>query len=202
MCLALERGRPSFAQDFSCPALLRILTTSLPHAYGTLTPFGRPSQIVRLRSTTLLSVLQPRQTRPTVWALPLSLATTRRILSSPRTTKMFQFVRFPPSRVSRHDPGRVSPFGHLRLYGCTRLTGAFRSVPRPSSALDAKASTVCPYSLIPCDTEKLMLLRYAYALVNLRPDVATGEGMASLTSVSTSRTCLRTHWLPDTCRTS
>jgi hypothetical protein len=33
-------------------------------------------------------------------------------------------------------------------YGCTRLTGAFRSVPRPSSALDAKASPVCPYSLL------------------------------------------------------
>ena len=41
-----------------------------------------------------------------------------------------------------------------------------------------------------------MLLRYAYALVNLRPDVATGEGMASLTSVSTSRTCLRTPLAP------
>jgi hypothetical protein len=33
-------------------------------------------------------------------------------------------------------------------YGCTRLTGAFRSVPRPSSALDTKASPVCPYSLL------------------------------------------------------
>ena len=27
---------------------------------------------------------------------------------------------------------------------CTRLVRAFRSVPRPSSALDAKASPVCP----------------------------------------------------------
>ena len=32
--------------------------------------------------------------------------------------------------------------------GCTRLAGAFRSVPRPSSALDAKASPVRPYLLL------------------------------------------------------
>jgi hypothetical protein len=29
--------------------------------------------------------------------------------------------------------------------GCTHLVSAFRSVPRPSSAPDAKASPVCPY---------------------------------------------------------
>ena len=40
-------------------------------------------------------------------------------------------------------PIRTSPAAS----GCTRLTGAFRSVPRPSSALDAKASPMCPYSL-------------------------------------------------------
>ena len=66
-------------------------------------------------------------------------------------------------------------------YGCTRLTGAFRSVPRPSSALDTKASTVCPYSLNPCDTEKLMLLLVTfvfcrYVVVNLRPTSSVGEG--------------------------
>ena len=41
---------------------------------------------------------------------------------------------------------------------CTRLVGAFRSVPRPSSALDAKASTVCPYLRYTCDTETSTLL--------------------------------------------
>ena len=37
---------------------------------------------------------------------------------------------------------RVSPFGYRRIYARTRLPDAFRSVPRPSSALDAQASPV------------------------------------------------------------
>ena len=37
---------------------------------------------------------------------------------------------------------RVSPFGYLRIDACSRLPEAFRSDPRPSSALDAKAFTV------------------------------------------------------------
>ena len=32
---------------------------------------------------------------------------------------------------------RVSPFGHLRINACLQLPAAFRSLPRPSSALDA-----------------------------------------------------------------
>ena len=42
---------------------------------------------------------------------------------------------------------RVFPFGYLRVNACLQLVVAFRSLPRPSSALSAKASTVCPYSL-------------------------------------------------------
>ena len=82
-----------------------------------------------------------------VWAVPLSLATTRGIVSFPPGTKMFQFPGFPPSGyvfTSRCQPfrWRVSPFGHQRFFACTRLPAAFRSVPRPSSALDAQASPV------------------------------------------------------------
>jgi hypothetical protein len=44
----------------------------------------------------------------------------------------------------RHDPDRVSPFGNPRIIGCVRLPEAYRSLPRPSSASSAKASTVCP----------------------------------------------------------
>ena len=43
--------------------------------------------------------------------------------------------------------GRVSPFGHLRINGCSHLPEAFRRVPRPSSPLDAKAFTKCPLTL-------------------------------------------------------
>jgi hypothetical protein len=85
-----------------------------------------------------------------VWALPFSLATTKGIISFPPATEMFQFADLPPPGlciqpgVTGHYPGRVSPFGHLRIKACSQLPEAFRRLPRPSSALGAKASTPCP----------------------------------------------------------
>jgi hypothetical protein len=49
--------------------------------------------------------------------------------------------------------------------GCTHLPGAFRSVPRPSSALDALWHS--PYALVAsptCVAEKLLLSRYVFRL--------------------------------------
>ena len=40
-------------------------------------------------------------------------------------------------------PQRVAPFGNPRVKACLQLTGAYRSLPRPSSPTRAKASTVC-----------------------------------------------------------
>src|SRR5690606_4792167 len=48
--------------------------------------------------------------------------------------------RIPPKRW-------VSPFGHRRIKACCQLPDAFRRLPRPSSPLTAKASTVCACSL-------------------------------------------------------
>jgi hypothetical protein len=39
----------------------------------------------------------------------------------------------------------VSPFGDSRIKACSRLPMTYRSVPRPSSPLSAKASTEYPY---------------------------------------------------------
>ena len=39
----------------------------------------------------------------------------------------------------------VSPFGNLRIEAYLQLPVAYRSLSRPSSALGAKASTLCPY---------------------------------------------------------
>jgi hypothetical protein len=85
-----------------------------------------------------------------VWAIPVSLATTQGIISFPPATEMFQFAGLPRAglyiqpAVTGHYPSRVSPFGYLRINVCSRLPEAFRSLPRPSSALGAKASTSCP----------------------------------------------------------
>ena len=40
---------------------------------------------------------------------------------------------------------RVPPFRYLRIVACLRLPVAFRSLPRPSSAYGAWASTLCSY---------------------------------------------------------
>ena len=59
--------------------------------------------------------------------------------------------RYPPY-VFRREHARITTrrFPHSEIPGSKvgqHLTRAYRSRPRPSSALSAKASTVCPYSL-------------------------------------------------------
>jgi hypothetical protein len=56
--------------------------------------------------------------------------------------------------------GRVSPFGHPEITACVQLPQAYRSLPRPSSPLDAKASTVC---LIAFDLKSLCyMIRFGF----------------------------------------
>ena len=52
---------------------------------------------------------------------------------------------------------RVAPFGHPGITVCVQLPQAYRSLPRPSSPLDAKASTVC---LIAFDLKIYLLLNH------------------------------------------
>ena len=74
-----------------------------------------------------------------------------RLMSFPPATEMFQFAGFasrtyefstgyPPSCPERW----VAPFGDPGINDRSHLPRAFRSVPRPSSPLSAKASTRCP----------------------------------------------------------
>ena len=86
---------------------------------------------------------------------------------------MFQFPGCPPRRlwihlrVSRHCPGRVPPFGYPRIDTCLQFPVAFRSLPRPSSAVGARASTLCSYSL---DFFVALLLRptYNFSFISLQ----------------------------------
>src|ERR1700755_1552488 len=73
---------------------------------------------------------------------------------------MFQFPCLPRAPyVFRYASQRITTggFPHSEISGSKvgqHLTRAYRSRPRPSSALGAKASTVCPYSL---DREELII---------------------------------------------
>ena len=73
-------------------------------------------------------------------------------MSFPPGTEMFQFPGFAsmPYEFRQGSPcGGVSPFGHPRINDRSHLPAAFRSVPRPSSPLGAKASTERPYRAHP-----------------------------------------------------
>jgi hypothetical protein len=63
------------------------------------------------------------------------------LISFPRPTWMLPFGRFPLHRsrqwsdTQRRSAGcQEIPFGHPRINACLRLPGAYRSLPRPSSA--------------------------------------------------------------------
>ncbi len=96
---------------------------------------------------------QPQRINPLVCPLPRSLATTSGIsvdfFSSSYLDVSVQTVPhvhlFYSMHVDRVLLCRVSPFGNLRVKGCLRLTAAYRSLPRPSSAPDAKAFPLRSY---------------------------------------------------------
>ena len=46
--------------------------------------------------------------------------------------------------IAEHYFCWIAPFGHPRINACMQLPEAFRSLPRPSSPADAKASFMCP----------------------------------------------------------
>ena len=107
-----------------------------PFGYGTLTPYGEPFQSSSPKGHPspvgacrrppgtyypFVATATPFSTTP-VWAPPLSLATTRGILSFPEGTEMFQFPSCPPRtyRFSARYPG-IPPggFPHSDISGST-----------------------------------------------------------------------------------
>src|SRR5699024_3522571 len=86
-----------------------------------------------------------------IWALPRSLATTWGIIiiffSSSYLDVSVLWVGYRLRRLTCLQHAR---FSHSEIYGYNarlQLSVAYRSLPRPSSPLGAKASTVCPYLL-------------------------------------------------------
>ena len=124
-------------------------------AYGILTLSDMPSHTFRLAFSVLSTVLTPKVFLPLVWPRPRSLATTYGFSfdfsSSPYLDVSVQAV---PSvylcvqyTVTVYDHRRVAPFRHVRIADCLRLPAPFRSLPRLSSALSAKAFALRPFTL-------------------------------------------------------
>ena len=138
--------------------------------YGTVTPYGRPFQGVPLDGFLAMSWSYNPVTASTatVWATPLSLATTRGIIL------IFSSYGYLDVSVPHVRPGiagdgpparRVAPFGHPRIKGYLLLPVAFRSLSRPSSPPRAKASTVCPCLLSARRTSPCGLIYLKLALL-------------------------------------
>ena len=85
------------------------------------------------------------------WPGPRSLATTNGVsvdvLSSGYLDVSVHRVCFAILciQITMTQKGRVSPFGNLRIKVCSQLPEAYRNVLRPSSPLNAKASTKRPF---------------------------------------------------------
>ena len=147
--LALPDGAGGFPQGFTGPAVLRNRTSLRDLPVRDCHPL-RWSFPARLRSIArwIMSVLQPRHRRNgaglgsspfarhylgnSYWSLLLGVL---RCFSSPGS---------PSLRSDWPKASRVAPFGHPRITGRLRLPADFRSLPRPSSPLDAQASTHAP----------------------------------------------------------
>ena len=107
-----------------------------------------PSQTLRLDYAIHVDVRTPKVFLPPVWPLPRSLATTSGISvdfsSSPYLDVSVQAVPLLTLFDSDKDPWAfpmgVPSFGNLRINGYLHLPAAYRSLSRPSSAPDAKAS--------------------------------------------------------------
>ena len=122
-------------------------------AYETFTLFGGPSHVLLLTFSIPSAVRTPKVLLLSVWPLPRSLATTCGIsvdfFSSPyldvsvrAVPLIYLFIQY---MIHGLDSMWIAPFGYLRIISCLPIPVAFRSLPRPSSAPDAKASSLRSY---------------------------------------------------------
>ncbi len=139
--LALADGPAEFTQDFSCPALLRILVIHIIGTRTGLSPYiAALSKAFRLNYIKLYKSYNPIIAKTImVWAVPRSIATTWGItvvlfssgyldVSVPRVCFLSDLL--PSARG-------VAPFGYLRINSYLPIPAAFRSLSRPSSPLRA-----------------------------------------------------------------
>ena len=149
----MEGGPPIFPRDSSCPAVLWIQPAAFTfrirdsHTLWSAFPCSSP------KLYNALCCPKPRKdfsSRFGLFRVRSPLLTKSRLISFPSGTEMFHF---PESRlqylfiqywITGHYSSWVAPFGYLRINSRVQIPGAFRSLPRPSSPVDAKASFMCP----------------------------------------------------------
>ena len=77
---------------------------------------------------------------------------------------MFQFPALALLLSAWTSFTRVAPFGYVRIKSCLQIPAPFRSLPRPSSPPEAKASSVRP-----CNFSRYEFLFVSFNFVNCSP---------------------------------
>ena len=163
--LALPGGPGGFIRDSSCPDFIE--EDALPFVYGAITLYGGPFQSPSTRYALCnfpihlqmdqIKSHYPDATTPADFSVAIGLGCSHfarrysgnhgcflflELLRWFNSLRCLHPVYFIQREMIRHYPDRVVPFGDPRIKVCLQLTVAFRSLPRPSSAPHAKASTV------------------------------------------------------------
>ena len=142
--LALADGAAGFRQDFSGPALLRILIRyKTRFTYGTITLYGPAFQLCSVTSLkSMSSVLQPPKCRNILGLGSFPFA--RHYLGNHYCflllclLRCFSSAGSPPYITDNTSSWYwVAPFGNLRINAYLQLPEAYRSLSRPSSPLRA-----------------------------------------------------------------
>ena len=152
--LALGSGLPSFPRDFSCPVVLRI-----PAGAARISPTGLSPPLADRSRSFGYPCRHSRVAGPTNPAPPKGDGLGCSPVRSPLLGELFLFLEvlrcfsspgsldpayvFSPV-VTRHHAGRVAPFGNPRFSLLDSSPRLIAVLPRPSSARNAKASTVRP----------------------------------------------------------
>ena len=151
----MRDGPRCFTLDSSCPALLRVPPVPWEPARKGLSPaaarLSRRFRFVPLHSWRPYNPGRAfRRPRFGLRRFRSPLLAVSLLFSLPPGTWMFRFPGFAPASPAGAMPSawRVAPFGHPRISGHLRLPAAFRSLSRPSSPPEAKASAVRPCPLL------------------------------------------------------
>ena len=153
--LALRGGPRSFPLGFPCLVVLWILLALIRLRLRGSHPLWQAFPGLSAAFFAAMMQSEPRSARTPVWALPVPLAATPGIILYFLFLRLLRCFSSPGSLRTPMDsvyggralPGRVSPFRYPWITACLRLPMAFRSLPRLSSALSAKASTLCSFRL-------------------------------------------------------
>ena len=135
------------------PRYFGYCSSTFVFTYRILTFFDQPSHAVRLTIVVLNAVLNPER------IAPLGLASSAFARHYSQNLGWFLFLallRCFSSGGSPHIPMDsvydtwssikwIAPFGNLRIKTCLQFPAAYRSLPRPSSAPNAKAFTLRSY---------------------------------------------------------